>query len=139
MASPRPRRLPIRTAPDHDPRRRVILIVDDDEDVRETFADALRFEGYTVQAVCNGEEALARLRAEPGARWLVVLDLMMPVMDGEVFLAHRSRDPVLSRIAVILVTAGGDCRELRAKHEVAGCLPKTAPLSVLVAAIEACA
>ena len=117
---------------------RPILIVDDDPDIRETFADALRFEGYTVEAAENGREAVDWLRQHDDARWVVLLDMMMPVMDGATFLTVRQQDPVLSSFPIILLTAGGDCRELAAMHDVRGCVPKTITLPALVAAIEAC-
>ena len=120
------------------PSRRSILLVDDDEDIRETFGDALRFEGYDVQTAANGQEAVDWLHRHADGRWLVLLDIMMPVMDGTAFLAARKLDTVLAGFPVIVLTAGGDCRELQAIHQIAGCVPKTVMLYALVAAIEAC-
>src|SRR5215471_4078459 len=63
----------------------VVLIVDDDEDIRESVASILRVEGYDVDVACHGKEALDRLvTAAPPS--LILLDLMMPVMDGRTFL-----------------------------------------------------
>jgi CheY-like chemotaxis protein len=117
---------------------RSILIVDDDEDLREVLKDALLFEGYNVETTTNGREAVAWLHAHAGEPWLVLLDLMMPVMDGEGFLSCRADDPVLAAFPVVLLTAGGDCRALEAAHQLAACLPKTIPLPQLLAALEAC-
>jgi CheY-like chemotaxis protein len=63
---------------------------------------------------------------------------MMPVMDGEAFLRVRREDPVLAKFPVIVLTAGGDCRQLQAKHDIAGCRPKTVPLRELIAMIDSC-
>ena len=61
-----------------------VLVVEDDETLRTTVAEALEDEGYQVITATNGAEALRLVRAaEPDA---IVLDLMMPVMDGRAFL-----------------------------------------------------
>jgi CheY-like chemotaxis protein len=83
---------------------RTILVVDDDAEIRESIADLLRDEGYQAATAAHGREALDQLRE--GARVdLIVLDLMMPVMDGWQFLDERARDPALKRIPVVLVSA----------------------------------
>jgi CheY-like chemotaxis protein len=113
-----------------------ILIVDDDPDIRETFMDALRFEGYTVAVSEHGQQAIDWLREHGDQRWVVLLDMMMPVMDGETFLRTRAEDPGLSRFPVIVLTAGGDCRELKLRHDIAACVAKTVTLPALVAVID---
>ncbi|HVT07939.1 MAG TPA: response regulator [Polyangia bacterium] len=114
---------------------RRVLIVDDDPDLRETLIDALSLEGLTVHAVENGREALDWLRAHGDAGWVVLLDLMMPVMDGRTFLVERARDPAIAAIPVVILTAGGDCRELKRLHDIAGCLHKTVGLQQLLKAV----
>ena len=116
---------------------RSVLIIDDDPDVRETLVDALSLEGLNVAAVENGLEALEWLRAHLDAEWLVLLDLMMPVMDGRTFLSKRASDPALAAIPVLIFTAGGDCHELRRLHDIAGCLHKTVDFQQLLAAVRA--
>jgi CheY-like chemotaxis protein len=81
----------------------VVLVVDDDKDIRDLLSDALEAEGYEAVSARHGAEALERLRhLRPD---LILLDLMMPVMDGLAFLAAKSRDPALSGIPVIAMTA----------------------------------
>lgn len=83
-----------------------ILVVDDDEDLRELLADVLRDEGYSVQTAKNGLDALSSLRqSDPPC--LILLDLMMPVMNGFQFLEELRRDPALSPLQVAVVTAHG--------------------------------
>ncbi len=83
-----------------------ILVVDDDEVLRETIGDYLSDQGYSVVHAADGAEALAMLRGASGARpSLIVLDLVMPVMDGWQFRDELGRDPVLSAIPVLLITA----------------------------------
>jgi CheY-like chemotaxis protein len=118
---------------------RLILVVDDDDNVRETLVDALAFEGFTVESARNGEEGLAWLQDHGEMRCLVVLDLMMPVMNGRVFLDQKANDPALAPVPVIVLTAGGDCRELNAAGGLVRCFPKTVTLPDLVTAIQACA
>ena len=84
-----------------------ILIVDDDEDIRELLAELLRDEGYRVQTAKNGHDALTSLRTGTDPPCLIILDLMMPVMNGFQFLEALRRDPALSLIPVAVVTANG--------------------------------
>jgi CheY-like chemotaxis protein len=85
-----------------------ILIVEDAEDIRASLVELLRDEGYEVLTACNGEDALGLLGASPELPALILLDLMMPVMDGYAFRAAQLRDPKLARIPVVLMSAGGD-------------------------------
>jgi CheY-like chemotaxis protein len=82
---------------------RPILIVEDDDDSRAFVATVLRLEGYLVATAANGEEALTVARQEHPR--LILLDLMMPRMDGFAFRAAQLRDPQLANIPVILTSA----------------------------------
>ena len=86
---------------------RPILIVEDDYDIRELFAESLEEAGYAVATACNGREALDRLRAarEPELPAVILLDLMMPVMDGWALREELLRDPALGRIPIVVMTA----------------------------------
>jgi CheY-like chemotaxis protein len=85
------------------------MVVEDDRGVRESLADALSFEGYEVIAAENGAAALRQLR--DGARpCLILLDLMMPVMDGWTFRRVLLGEPALADIPVIIMTAAGAAR-----------------------------
>jgi two-component system chemotaxis response regulator CheY len=86
-------------------RSREILVVDDDPDIRDGLAEALTSEGYTVRTAADGEDALRQLRAR--AADLILLDLMMPVMDGWAFRAAQKRRPEIARIPLLVVTASG--------------------------------
>jgi CheY-like chemotaxis protein len=81
-----------------------ILVVDDDADLRETLQLLLGDSGYRVTAVPNGLEALERLKT--GARpALILLDLMMPEMNGWQFLERARADSILDAIPVVIMTA----------------------------------
>jgi len=85
---------------------RTILVVDDDPDIRTALSELLESEGYEVMGAANGAAALAQLRA--GARpCAILLDLMMPFMNGWEFRAEQLRDPALREIPVVLLTASG--------------------------------
>ena len=86
------------------PRRPNVLVVDDDDSIREVIAEVLRDEGYDVACAGNGEQALAEMRKERRPD-LVLLDLMMPVMSGWELLELLEVTPELSQIPVVVVSA----------------------------------
>ena len=63
-----------------------ILIIEDDDDIRDTLTEVCASEGHEVFSARHGREALDRLRTELQGKFIVLLDLMMPVMDGRAFL-----------------------------------------------------
>ncbi len=85
---------------------RNVLVVDDDPSIRNLLVEELRYRGYSVITARNGSEALDRLSVMTPD--VIVLDLMMPVMDGWTFV-ERYRDPARRRsIPIIAVSAEGD-------------------------------
>ena len=82
---------------------RSVLIVDDEFGLADIAADLLRDAGYDVVIAINGKIGLANLRAHPAD--LVIVDLMMPVMDGVEMIREMKADPALAEIPVILMTA----------------------------------
>lgn len=83
----------------------LVMIVDDDPDIREAMADFLDLEGYRVVAATNGAEALTLLRGPRELPCVILLDLMMPVMTGEDVLDALEQDRELSGVPVVVVTA----------------------------------
>ena len=96
----------------HAPRE--VLIVDDDLDAREALAELLEYRGFSVGSAANGREALNYLRNSSLPR-IIILDLMMPMMDGWEFLEHQSRDFALMEIPVIVLTATPPSQPVKAK------------------------
>lgn len=86
---------------------RNILVVDDDDGIREALKVALEYEGYTVSTAENGQIALDLINTGY-TPCLIVLDLMMPVMDGWTFSAKLSEDSQFSNIPIVVVSAMGD-------------------------------
>lgn len=83
-----------------------VLIVEDDESTREMLMTDLQLSGIPAVAAVNGREALDVMKRERPC--LILLDLMMPVMDGEAFRRSQLKDPDLSSVPVILLSARHD-------------------------------
>jgi CheY-like chemotaxis protein len=81
-----------------------IMLVEDSADIREMMAAALQLAGLRVLTASNGQAALTMLRDRPPP-CLILLDLMMPVMDGWELDAALKRDPRLASVPVIVVSA----------------------------------
>ena len=85
---------------------RAVLVVDDDLDIREALTDVLQDRGFHVTSAANGREALTVLRRLSAPPSVILLDLMMPIMDGYGFLEEQRRDASLAVIPVAIITAG---------------------------------
>jgi CheY-like chemotaxis protein len=83
-----------------------VLIVEDDPDTREMLTSFLQLEGFQTETASNGREALDRLTGGVDAA-VIVLDLMMPVMDGWQFRRRQVEDARLAKIPTIVVSAAG--------------------------------
>lgn len=87
---------------------RRVLIVEDDTDLRRTLKDLLELEGFSVFTSCNGKEALELLKTYNYLPDLILLDLMMPIMDGSTFLhLMRREEDLISKTPVIVLSAAG--------------------------------
>lgn len=84
---------------------KTVLLVEDDRDVRDEIAAALERAGYEVLQAADGREALELLRTTAPRPAAILLDWMMPVMDGMTFLTYQASDPRYASIPVIVVSA----------------------------------
>jgi two-component system response regulator MprA len=82
----------------------MILIVDDDADIRDSLQEFFEDEGFRVVTAANGAEALTRLRSGDVPA-VIILDLLMPVMDGNEMYEQLQADPALSQLPVIVSTS----------------------------------
>lgn len=83
-----------------------VLVVDDDEDIRNCCAEILADEGYVVSTATQGRDALEVLEHRPAAHpCLMLVDLLMPVMDGAELIEHVRGDPALADIPVVVISA----------------------------------
>jgi adenylate cyclase len=115
---------------------RHVMIVEDDEEVRNVLAEILREEGFVVDAAGNGQEALEKLRTASKKPQLILLDLMMPVMDGWQFRAAQREDPQLSAIPVVVLTAVPHALNAAASLDAAEILLKPVDLPLLLDTVE---
>jgi CheY-like chemotaxis protein len=113
-----------------------VLVVDDDSAVRTALKELFETEGYAVAVAANGRAALNHLRG--GLRpSVVLLDLMMPVMDGWDFRAEQLNDPLLKQIPVFILTAAGFSNEtIRTQFGQIPFVPKPPPHDELLAMVR---
>lgn len=109
-----------------------VLVVDDDRSIRETIAQALLLEGYSVATAADGRQALDQIAENPPR--LVLLDLTMPVMNGWELL-HRIRDAQLD-VPVVIMTAGYRAQVEAERHGADGHLAKPFDLDHLYALLD---
>jgi CheY-like chemotaxis protein len=96
-----------------------ILVVDDNDALRDNLVEALELEGYRVDAVASGAEALAALERGPLPS-VVLVDMLMPGMSGPELVAALRRDPRLAHLKVAMVTGLDPAREALAVDAVLG-------------------
>jgi CheY-like chemotaxis protein len=113
----------------------LVMVVDDDATTREELAELLREEGYEVVTAANGKDALRALRT--GQRpALILLDLAMPVMDGNTFASELRSDPRLVELPVVLLSGQSSAREIAMRVEARACLVKPVTYPALLDTVE---
>jgi two-component system response regulator MprA len=116
--------------------RHTVLVVDDHEDVRESLETFLCSMGCSVVTACEGEEALDRLRGGEVRPCIILLDLMMPKLDGWQFRQAQLADPALADIPVIAVSAYYPLRERAAGSGIEAVLAKPVDPDELLGFLE---
>jgi chemosensory pili system protein ChpA (sensor histidine kinase/response regulator) len=111
-----------------------VLLVDDNEPLRENLVECLEAVGHEVTQACDGVEALARLAQQRPD--VVVLDLIMPRLDGRALAAAVRRDPLLHGLRLVLMT-GHAASEIHTCPDVDAVLEKPFELDALLSAIRA--
>jgi CheY-like chemotaxis protein len=91
----------------------LVLVVEDDDVIRETIATLIEMEGHEVQEARNGQEALDLLSQGSELPCLILLDLMMPVMDGIEFRQRQLQTPGFAPVPVIVITGSSDLTDIR--------------------------
>lgn len=119
--------------PDTQPR---ILVVEDDRDVRETVIEALEDQGWAACGVEDGAEALTWLSQNAPAPALILLDLMMPRMNGAQFRSAQLADAALAVIPVVLLSADATIEQKARTLGTAGYLRKPVKLAALLEVAE---
>jgi CheY-like chemotaxis protein len=86
----------------------LVLVVDDDRDIRDSLVEVLEDQGYNALGAANGREALEVMRTALELPCVILLDLMMPVMDGWEFRAAQLENPAWLQVPVIVISAYND-------------------------------
>ena len=113
-----------------------ILIVEDDEAIRESLIELLETEGYCVKAAENGQVALDYLITSQHHPNLILLDLMMPVMNGWEFRVEQEKDPALAAVPVVVISGDGHVDEKKSQLRAADYLVKPVDFEVLLATVQ---
>ena len=119
-----------RAGSDH-PGGNAVLLVEDDQAIRESMQEILQDSGFSVATARDGEQALTWLRASP-VPGLILLDLSMPVMNGEAFRKEQRKDPLFAKIPVIVLSAAAGLAEKVRPMQIEGCLSKPVDLELLL-------
>jgi two-component system response regulator MprA len=112
-----------------------ILVVDDDDDIREVMQELLSAEGFQVEVAKDGIDALGKLEAATSPP-LILLDMMMPRMDGEAFLKTLRGKPALASASVVVISGNAAAREKAGNLQAAGCLVKPFELDELLGLVR---
>jgi CheY-like chemotaxis protein len=112
--------------------RSAVLVVEDDPDSRDALATMLEDEGYEVMRAANGFEALRQLGNTEARCNLILLDLMMPVMNGWDFRRKQKEAPTLASIPVVLMSAGARLAAATGDLDAAGYITKPVEMSDLL-------
>ncbi len=115
--------------------RKTILVVEDDAVTRESLGLILGAQGYDVLGAANGQDALGLLRSGPHPN-LILLDLMMPIMDGWQFRREQAADTALSAIPVVVLSADGNVQQKATALRATGYLQKPVEVESLLDAIR---
>jgi CheY-like chemotaxis protein len=108
-----------------------VMVVDDDADIRDSIGDILELRGYRVARASNGREALDRLRAGT-LPCVILLDLMMPVLNGWEFREQQTSDEALKSVPVVIISGDGSTDQKAASIGVAEFLRKPLELSAIL-------
>jgi CheY-like chemotaxis protein len=108
-----------------------ILVVEDDTSIRELIVELLESEGYSVASAINGLEGIKHLEAK-GNPDLILIDLMMPVMDGYTFRNEQLKNDVWANIPTVVMSAEANAKEKMKNFNITAFLSKPVELDTIL-------
>ncbi|MFA7612925.1 MAG: response regulator [Candidatus Caldatribacteriota bacterium] len=111
-----------------------ILVVEDDNSIRELLVEFLESEGYAVDSAHNGQEGINLLKEKTPD--LILVDLMMPVMDGYAFRTEQLKHETWKNILTVVMSAETNAREKMKKFNVTAFLSKPVELDTILQTVE---
>ncbi len=120
---------------EHDVCYKTVLIVEDDPDVRASIAEVLEDNEYRPLSASNGRDALNALSSASPKPCLILLDIMMPIVDGRQFRSAQMEDPLLRSIPVVLLTAYAKPEQVALDMGVDSYLRKPCELEALLSTV----
>ena len=114
----------------------IVLVVEDDKDIRKNMNRLLTLEGYRVVLAENGQVALDFLQSAVELPSLIILDLMMPVMDGFEFREIQATQSKFAKIPVIIMTAEGHINEKKMRTHASDAIRKPADIDTILQAVK---
>jgi CheY-like chemotaxis protein len=112
----------------------LVVIVEDDQAIRETLQQVIELEGYKVRTACNGVDAMELLKVLD-VPCLILTDLSMPVMDGYAFIELASKTHTIATIPIVVVSAAPNEAQIKVKAEsgkIKGLIKKPVDLNYLM-------
>jgi chemosensory pili system protein ChpA (sensor histidine kinase/response regulator) len=115
-----------------------VLVVEDDDDIREVIEQVLVSEGYRVELAKDGLDALDKLQGRPQP-CVILLDMMMPNMDGEAFLSALRARPAFATVPVVVISGNAVARQRARELAAVACLVKPFELDELLCVVRSVA
>jgi CheY-like chemotaxis protein len=112
-----------------------ILVIEDDTSIRELLVELLEAEGFHVVSATNGQEAVSILEKQSTFD-LILVDLMMPVMDGYSFRAEQLKHPLWSKIPTVVMSAEANAKEKMKPFQISAFLSKPVDLETILKTIN---
>jgi len=112
-----------------------ILVIEDDNSIRELLVELLQSEGYEVASAVNGLEGLKYLQTQPKPE-LILIDLMMPVMNGYSFRTEQLKNPLWAAIPVVVMSAEANAKEKMKDYGITAFLSKPVELDTILKTVE---
>jgi CheY-like chemotaxis protein len=112
-----------------------ILVIEDDTSIRELLVELLESEGYTVASAVNGLEGIRYLQGNPSPD-LILIDLMMPVMDGYAFRTEQLKHEAWSKIPTVVMSAEANAKEKMKNFNISAFLTKPVELETILKTVS---